>query len=47
MRFSHVRSTDGTIIDISTATDADIHVYQCAQHGPFQFSRDIPMRAGI
>ena len=46
MRFLHARTADGTIIDMLVATDADIHVYQCAVHGRFHFSRDIPVRAG-
>ena len=46
MRSLHARTADGRIIDVSVATDADIHVYQCAVHGRFHFSRDIPVRAG-
>ena len=44
MRDLHVRAADGTIIDVATATDADVHVDRCAEHGPFHFSRDIPVR---
>jgi hypothetical protein len=46
MRYLHVRTADGKIIDAATATDADIYVYQCAEDGQFHFSRDIPVRAG-
>ena len=46
MRYLQVRAADGTIIDVATATDADVHVYLCAEHGPFHFSRDIPVRTG-
>ena len=46
MRYLHVRTADGRIIDLKIATEADIHVYQCAEHGRFHFSRDIPVRAG-
>ena len=33
MRDLHVRAADGTIIDVAAATDADVHVYRCAEHG--------------
>jgi hypothetical protein len=46
MRYLYVRAADRKTIDASAATDADIHVYQCAEHGPFHFSRDIPVRPG-
>jgi hypothetical protein len=45
MRYLHVRNTDGSIIDEAIATDADVHVYLCPEHGRFDFSRDIPLRA--
>ena len=44
LRFSHVTSKDGRTIDVSEATNTDIHVYECWQHGRFQFSRDIPLK---
>jgi hypothetical protein len=46
MRFLLVETADGRTIDPTIATDADIHVYRCAVHGRFHFSRDIPVRAG-
>lgn len=46
MRYLHVRNTDGSIIDEAIATDVDVHVYLCPEHGRFDFSRDIPLRAG-
>jgi hypothetical protein len=46
MRYLHVRAADGRIIDVAIATDADVHVYQSPEHGPFHFSRDIPVRTG-
>jgi hypothetical protein len=33
LRDLHVRAADCTIIDVAAATDADVHVYRCAEHG--------------
>ena len=33
LRDLHVRAADGTIIDVAAATDADVHIYRCAEHG--------------
>jgi hypothetical protein len=41
-----VQAADGRIVDAATATDSDLHVYRCAEHGPFHFSRDILVRTG-
>jgi hypothetical protein len=45
MRIVYVRAADGRTVEVAIATDADIHVYQCAKHGRFHFVRDIPVRA--
>lgn len=34
-------------IDVVAATDTDIHVYECWQHGRFQLSRDIPLKPTV
>jgi hypothetical protein len=39
LRDLHVRAADGTIIDVAAATDADVHVYGCAEHGLHSFRR--------
>ena len=47
LRFSSVTSKDGRPIDVSAATDTDIHVYECSQDGRFQFSRDMPLKPTV
>jgi hypothetical protein len=47
LRFSYVTSKDGRKIDVSAATDRDIHMYECWQHERFQFSRDIPLKPTV
>jgi len=47
LRFSHVTSKDGRMIDVVAAIDTDIHVYECSQHGRFQFSRDIALKPTV
>jgi hypothetical protein len=44
MRDLHVRAADGTIIDVAAATDADVHVYRCAEHGAALVSA---LRSGV
>jgi len=35
------------MIDVVAAIDTDIHVYECSQHGRFQFSRDIALKPTV
>ncbi len=47
LRYLRARTAAGEMIaDSDAADDTTIYVYHCATHGPFQFSRDIPLRPG-
>jgi hypothetical protein len=47
MRYVRARTPEGeTIADSQAANDSTVYVYQCFEHGPFRFSKDIPVRAG-
>lgn len=47
MRYLRARTPTGeAVADSEGATASTIYIYQCAEHGPFQFSRDIPVRPG-
>lgn len=47
MRYERARTPEGeTIADLQAANDSTVYVYRCFEHGPFRFSRDIPVRPG-
>lgn len=47
MRYLRARTPDGTLVADSEAADVTtVYIYSCGEHGPFRFSRDIPVRPG-
>ena len=47
MRYERARTPEGeTIADLQAANDSTVYVYRCFEHGPFRFSKDIPVRPG-
>ncbi len=47
MRYLRARTPDGNLVADRDAADySTVYIYSCAEHGPFRFSRDIPVRPG-
>ncbi len=47
MRYVRARTLEGdTVADQQAANESTVYIYRCAEHGPFQFSPDIPVRPG-
>jgi hypothetical protein len=47
MSYVRARTPEGDAVgDTEGASATTIYIYRCAQHGPFQFSPDIPVSPG-